>query len=157
MRRLIVYASQHGCTEEVAQKLKKYWKEVSVLVNMKYIKNIDLNLYDQVVVGGSIHAGQIQKSINGFCEANRETLLSKPLGLFLCCMEEKKAQAQFDAAYDVALRRHALATGVLGGAFNFSRMNFLERFIVKKVSGVTESVKKWDEAAIRAFAEAMMR
>ena len=44
--------------------------------------------YGAVVVGGSVHAGKIQKSVRAFCDRNLETLKGKRRGLFLCRMEE---------------------------------------------------------------------
>jgi len=85
-------------------------------------------------------------------------LKQKTLGLFLCCMEKgKKAQEQFDAAFSKGLRAHAAAQGLFGGEFDFSRMNFLERKIVKKVAGVEGSVSRISEEAIELFAADLVR
>ena len=68
-------------------------------------------------------------------------------------MEEgETAQKQFDEAYPAELRDHATASGFFGGAFNFERMNFLEKAIVKKVAKVSESVSKIRDDNILQFA-----
>ena len=38
------------------------------------------------------------------------------------------------------LRKHASAKGLFGGEFDFSKMTFPEKFIVKKISGVNKNI-----------------
>jgi menaquinone-dependent protoporphyrinogen oxidase len=139
MKTIIVYATSHGTTESVAEQIKSKLQGEVDLANIKKQKKIDLNGYDQVVIGGSIHAGMIQSSIKSFCEKNSATLLQKKLALFLTCMDEEKATAQFEKAFPEQLRAHAITHKLTGGEFKLEKMNFFQRAIVKKVSGITES------------------
>ena len=153
MNFLIVYATRHGCAEEAAEKLQKELSGEVELINLKKSFPTDLTEFETVIIGGSIHAGQIQKVIKKFYRKNIEVLKQKRLGLYLCCMEEgETAQKQFDEAYPAELRDHATASGFFGGAFNFERMNFLEKAIVKKVAKVSESVSKIRDDNILQFA-----
>lgn len=156
MKTIIIYASHHGCTGKAAKILAEKLKSDVVVVNLKDNKNPDLKDFDNVIIGGSIHAGRIQDKVKNFCLKNLAVLKEKRLGLFLCCMEEgEKAQKQFNEAYPAELRGHASITGLFGGEFNFDRMNFLERAIVKKVAGITSSVSKIKEDEIHRFAAAL--
>ena len=157
MKTLIVYISKHGCTETCAQKLaEKLDGEVEIL-NMKKSPPVELSEFDAIVVGGSIHAGQIQKVVKKFCENNMAMLLKKKLGLFICCMEEgENAQKQLETAYPAELRQHASALGLFGGEFNFEKMNFMERAIVKKIANIDKSVSKIFDDNIDAFAKKMI-
>jgi menaquinone-dependent protoporphyrinogen oxidase len=156
MDTLIVYASSHGCTETAAKKLIPRIKGQVTLINIKKDPLPDVTVFDPIIIGGSIHAGQIQGKIKKFCVQNLDTLLQKKVGLFLCCMEEgDKRQEQFDNAYPAQLRNHAKATGFFGGEFNFDKMNFLQRAIIKKIAKVSENVSKVDEDKIIEFAETM--
>ena len=102
------------------------------LVNLKNKRNPDISSHDTIIVGGSIHAGTVQKGIQRFCEKNREMLLQKTLGLYLCHMQEDEtAQKQFEGAYPEDLRAHAAAKGLFGGEFDFKKKNFIERKIVR--------------------------
>ncbi|MCK5056889.1 MAG: hypothetical protein KAT34_09555 [Candidatus Aminicenantes bacterium] len=47
------------------------------------------------------------------------------------------------------------AAGLFGGEFNFYMMNFLEKAIVKKVAGVTDSISKIKGDQINQFAAAI--
>jgi menaquinone-dependent protoporphyrinogen oxidase len=152
MAAIIVYKSQHGCTEMCANELAKNLKDDATLVNLKKMPDADITEYETVLIGGSIHVGRIQKAVKLFCEKNFDTLLTKRIGLFICCMEEgEKAREEFDSAFPEQLREHAKATGIFGGAFNFDRMNFIEKTIVKKVANIDKSVSKVNEDAIGEF------
>lgn len=156
MNTLIIYATRHGCTEKAVRILEDKLDGGVAAVNLKENKNPDLSNFDNIIIGGSIHAGQIQGKIKKFYRKNFAVLEQKRLGLFLCCMEEgETAQKQFDESYPVELRDHASATGLFGGEFNLNMMNAFERAIVKKVAGVTDSVSKIKEDQIHQFAAAM--
>ena len=101
--------------------------------------------------------GTIQKGVKKFCEHNQTLLLSKPLGLFICCMtpEPEKRRQEFDLAFSPELRAHSRANGILGGEFLFEKMNFLERMVVKKVAKTDHSVSDIDTSAVRTFTEAL--
>jgi menaquinone-dependent protoporphyrinogen oxidase len=153
MSTLIFYATRHGCTEKAAEILKSKLDDDVTIINLKKNKKPDLSVFDTIIIGGSIHAGQMQGNLKKFCLKNLDSLMKKPLGLFLCCMEEgEKAQQQFDEAYPQELRNHASATGLFGGAFDFDRMNFFERAIVKKVAKIDTSVSNIKEENIQLFA-----
>ncbi|MBU8922224.1 MAG: flavodoxin domain-containing protein [Bacteroidales bacterium] len=153
---MIIYMTHHDCAEKAAKMLKDRLGEGAEVVNLKKNGPVRLEDYDTVIIGGSIHAGQVQRKLRKFCEKNRMILVRKNLGLYLCCMEEgEKAQVQFDAAFDEVLRNHATAQGLFGGEFDFSRMNFLEKKVIKKVADITESVSKIDESKIARFVESI--
>ncbi len=153
MKTLIVYDTKHGCTQSAAATLKSLLRDDVTVVHVKERSGLDLNTFDVVIVGGSIHAGRVQGRIKKFCEENLAVLEKKRLGLYLCCMYEgEKATAQFEGAFPEKLREHAVAVGLFGGVVDFDKMNFVERAIVKKVSGVSETVSNVKEDAIEQFA-----
>jgi len=153
MNTLITYITRHGSTETASQILEKSLGENVTRLNLKKDKMPSLEDFDTIILGASIHAGQVQGKMKKFIEQNKTTLLKKKLGLFLCCMEEgEKAESQFQAAFPGELREHATASGLFGGEFNFDKMNFFEKWIVKKVAKVTEPVSNIKEKNIQEFA-----
>jgi menaquinone-dependent protoporphyrinogen oxidase len=154
---LIIYASRHGCTEHAVEILQKQLSGDKKCYNLKDKPNVSFAAYDRVIVGGSIHAGKIQRSVKNFCKKYQESLVEKQLGLFICCMDNEKALEQFNNAYPQPLRDHALAAGLFGGAFCFERMNFIEKAIIKKISGLEDSVDKLNIKSISEFVQMMER
>jgi len=158
MKTLIAYATSRGCTERAANELKKCLDDETVMVNLKKDAQPDLSSFERVIIGGSIHAGQIQKRVKEFCAKNLVELQNKELGLFICCMEEGDvARKQLLEAYPEELIQYAKATAFFGGEFDFERMNFVQKMIVKKVAHVRYSTSKVDHEAIRMFSKRMDR
>lgn len=155
MKTAIVYATKHGTTEKVANMLKELNPENTEIFNLNMVKDIDLSLFDKVILGGSIHAGTIQKKIKSFYEKHMSELGQKPLGLFLSCLEEDKAQEQFNLAFPEALRLHSKSNRITGGEVIIDKMNFMEKFMMRKIGGIRESVSKLKHDEISKLAEEM--
>jgi menaquinone-dependent protoporphyrinogen oxidase len=153
MKSLIVYCSSHGTTEKAVRFLSEGLKGEVLAVDLKREKvKYDLRDYDTVIIGGSIHVGNIQRKIKQFISHNLVPLLEKEVGLFLCCMRDgETAIEQFNNAFPQELRKNSAAMGLFGGEFLLSEMNFLEKQIVKKVSGATIDQSNLDYDAIKEF------
>ncbi|MCG6189152.1 flavodoxin domain-containing protein [Maribellus maritimus] len=156
MKTLISYSTSHGCTENTARELKEHLGGEVQLANLKDNPNPELEKFDRIIIGGSIHAGQIQKRVKDFCAKNMDELKAKELGLFICCMEEgENAQKQLRNAFPEELHEVAKSTAIFGGEFDFEKMNFFEKMVVKKVAKVKASTSKIDHQAIQKFSKRM--
>ena len=149
MQTAIIYASSHGTTEKVAKQIQhELGAENAHLFNLKSTKTIDLSQFDTLVIGGSIHAGQMQGKVKRFCKNNMVDLLQKRVGLFMVGMNEPEFENEFNNAFPELLRKHAITSKCVGGEFLFEKMNFIEKLIVKKVSGITNNISKINEEKI---------
>ncbi len=156
MKFAIIYATKHGCTDKCVHTLANNLDDNTVLFNIENDKIININDYDSIILGGSIHAGTINKKLFGFMEKNLDILLQKELGLFICCMfEGDQALDQFRNAFPEALRNKTKAHGFFGGELAIEKMNLFEKAIIKKVANIEESVSKINYSNIKAFAEKM--
>jgi len=153
MKTAIIYMSKHGSTEKMVEMLKTKLIDSEIdVINLKEKKSPDISKYADIIIGGSIHVGTIQKRITKLIEKNMNILLNKKIALFLCCMyEDEKRIEQFNNSFPEELRNHSSANGLFGGEFVFEKMNFLEKTIVKKVSEYSSTVSKIDEKAIDEF------
>ncbi len=159
MKTAIIYISKHGTTERVAGLISEKISGSTDLINLRYEKNPDISTYDGIILGGSIHAGMVQKRLKRFCENNKEALLDRRLGLFICGMEPDaaKLESEFQNAFSSDLRQRAISQGVMGGEFRFEKMNFLEKAIIKKIAGISESVSKINHTAIETFVSGFLK
>lgn len=156
MKTLIIYATHHGCAERAAHLIAKELPGETVVCDIDKDPKVEIDAFETIVVGGSIHAGRVQRKVTRFVNANLAALAQKRLGLFLCCMYEgDKAKRQLEAAFPAELCAKAAALGLFGGAFDFDKMNFVERAVVKKVAGVGASVSTFDEEKVVRFAAAL--
>jgi len=149
MKTAIIFATTHGTSEKVANMISlKLGQENCTLINIKKSPKIDLSGYGQFVIGGSIHAGNIQSSIRNFIKQNTSSILEKRVALYLCYMNEPDFDSQIERAFPENIRNHALSIKGVGGEFVIEKMNFMQRFLVRKISGVTESTSKINETNI---------
>ncbi|WFA09360.1 flavodoxin domain-containing protein [Tissierella sp. Yu-01] len=156
MDTLIVYASKHGCTEKCAELLSKELIGKVDIINLKKAMYTDISKYDKVIIGGSIYIGKIQKEVTEFCSKNLDKLKKKRIGLFICAMQGADIiNTELNSNFNSELIKIADAKECFGGEFIFERMNFLEKFIVKKVSKVTSSKSNILEGNIHKLAQAM--
>ncbi|MCK5029636.1 MAG: flavodoxin domain-containing protein [Bacteroidales bacterium] len=153
MKIAIIYSTKHGCTDKCSQTLSNEIGTNTTLINLELTSDINLTEFDTIIIGGSIHAGMINRKIKKFVEKNMNTLLVKKIGLFLCCLfDGEKALQQFHDAYPETLRNKAIAHGLFGGELDFDKMNFFEKAIVKKVANVEKSTSLINYNNIKDFA-----
>ncbi len=153
MSTVIIYSTRHGATRKCAE-LLKFKLFGAVLADLKENPEFDFSGYDAVIIGGSVQAGSVKRNLKKFCEKNKKELLKKKLGLFICCMYEgREAEEQIKKNFPGELFERACAKDYFGGIFDFNKMNFLERFIIKQAVKVKESVYKIKEERITSFAE----
>jgi len=140
MKTILIYASIHGTTEKVAHYIAKYLADVTV-VRLSNSSDISISEYDRVILGGSIHMGNVQSAIKTFCAKHRRELLSKPVALFVCGMEKEvqKQEEELRKAFPDDINKHALTKAFVGGEFLFEKMSFIQRMIIKKIAHTDQS------------------
>lgn len=152
MKTAIIYASSHGTTAKAASLLSEKLDGDVAIINLKKTKLPEINQYEAIILGGSIHAGMMQRKVTKFMKLKENELMTKKIGLFLCCMHEgDQANAQFELAYPEKLRNHSKANSLFGGEFKFGEMNFLEKTIIKKMKGDTVDASTFNEEALSEF------
>jgi len=154
MKKAILYTSSHGTTAKIAAILaEKLGNENVDLIDLGRSDIPEIEGYSQIILGTSIHAGQPSRKMQKFCASYSKSLLSKPLALYVCGMEAdpEKRKQEFNTAFSEDFRNHASASGFLGGEFLFEKMNFFEKFIIKKISKTDKSVSSIDYPNIELF------
>ncbi len=152
MKSVVIFSSRYGSTARAAAALAQ--RVGADLVDIGKSKP-NLNSYDKVIVGGPIFAGSLPANLKKFCTENQTALLSKRLGLFICCAREgQEAVDQLNAAFPAELTSHASVSAVLGGAVILEKHNFLIKALLKKV-GLTESFSRLNEDALNSLVGAV--
>lgn len=158
MNILVAYATKYGCTEKCVNMLSVNLKgndsSVSV-VDLGSKQKIVLSEYDTVIIGGPITAGKINAKVKKFCESSLSELLKKKIGLFICGAAAEEAQKELSDNFPQELLNVAAAKGYFGYEFNFEKMNFAMRAIIKKISKIDKSVYNILEDNIKEFAISM--
>ena len=154
MKTLIIYASKHGCTEKCSRLLMDKLNGEVKIVDIKKERVPELALFDNIIIGGSVYIGKIQKEVKQFCLKNISVLKKKKLGFFICCMSENDiAEKEIDTSFPEELLTNAVARGYFGGEFIFKKMNVFERFIIKKISKTDKDSSTISKENINKFAQ----
>lgn len=152
---LITYSTKYGFTKMCAQLLAKKFNQNVELCDLKH-NNPDISQFDKIIIGGSIYAGRIRKPVSVFCNKNKDILKEKKIGLFICGLAEKDdAKKQLEACFPKELLDAAVCKECFGGEYDFNKMNFMERTIIKKISGSDKNQSRLNEENINYFVEQM--
>lgn len=142
LKTLIVYCSNHGFSEKCANILKEKLGDNTDLANLKSKKVEGMDEYDTIIIGGSIHAGKIQKQLKQFLSQNENFLMSKKIGLYLCCADHEKYDAYFESEIPQSILNNAFIKVHLGHAYYMDKLNFMFKAMIKKFANIEESQEK---------------
>ncbi|MFA9378957.1 MAG: flavodoxin domain-containing protein [Lachnotalea sp.] len=155
MKSIIIYATRYGTTAEVAKRIQKELGDNCTIVNIITENVPSLDTFDNLILGGSIYIGKVQKKLTLFVMANLKQLLTKKVGLYLCAgaQMQEELDKELLAAFPQELLDHAIIKGLLGCAYTFEKMRFFDRLIMKKIIGNTVSTAKYYDDRIASFAQ----
>jgi menaquinone-dependent protoporphyrinogen oxidase len=142
MSTLVVYASKHGATQGIAERIAAKLGEAGQEAEARSVEAVDdLTSYEAFVVGSAVYAGHWQKEASAFVQRNRTVLASRPVWLFssgplgteatdgkgrdLTVAAEPKEMAEFEGA--IGPKGHR----VFFGALDPGKLGFSERAIRK--------------------------
>jgi menaquinone-dependent protoporphyrinogen oxidase len=137
---LIVYGTRYGATEstseEIAKVLRAEGQEVKV-VNAKKEKVKDVSAYDLIIVGSGMQMGKWTGEPEKFLDQFQKELAAKKLAVFVSSaaqalneyekksVEIEKARKQYLEAVVAKYDLHPVSMVILGGVWDFNKMNFL--------------------------------
>lgn len=155
MKTLITYSSRYGTSEKVARLLADRLPGDVHVQDVVERPDVDWAVVDHVIVGSSIRMGKIQDEMTAWLHINESELLKRPLGLYLCAGTPTAAERkrELEAAYRDALRAHAYFVEVVGSGYDFERMGFLDKAIVRMMAKQTVSSLNLDEAMLDELVE----
>lgn len=148
MKTLIVYATKYGFTADCVEQLKTKLKGHTEAVNIAKGTMPALSDFDNVIIGGSIYIGKVNKKLTEFCANNLDTLLSKRVALFLCCGMAEDFDKSLAASFPEALRKNAVAAECFGGELNTEKMGFADKLITKQIKKMTAKENKPEPAPL---------
>ncbi|MDW7667943.1 MAG: flavodoxin domain-containing protein [Bacillota bacterium] len=154
MKTLIAYATKRGFTKKCAELLSEKLEGTVEIADIKKSKNMDISSYENIIIGGSVYIGKIRKEVPDFYDRNMDKLLNKNIGLFICGLAEGEVvKKELEACFPDKLSERALVIDIFGGEYNFDKMNFIEKTVIKKIANTTENQEVLHLDRIEKFAE----
>ncbi len=149
---LVVYATSVGSTIEVAQAIGKILAAGGAAVDVKPVKNaVSLKDYQAVVLGSAIRRGAVLPELMDFAKTNKEELKNIPVACFIVCiiLREDSDQNRAKAASYIKPLQGELSfvdVGFFTGKLDYSRLNFIDAFIIKYFIGTPEGdLRDWQK------------
>jgi menaquinone-dependent protoporphyrinogen oxidase len=174
MKTLIVFASKHGGTRIVAEKIAKaitlpemqfpeiQSSEISSSITNQFLicelgKNTipNMNQFDCIIVGGPVFAGTIQKEVSSFVKDNLDVLLTKKIGLFIAGLKNSESKEAFSANVPEALVKHAAAKEMTGGICDPKTLGFFLKVLMRAITKTSKYHCTISDEKIKRFAAAL--
>jgi len=137
---LILFSSKKGATKKVADLINDRL-ENSRTVNINK-ETPNLNDYENIYIGTPIYIGMINKKIKKFISENKELLIRKNIKVFLVGMNETEIDNVITNNFPDGISSKANIVHV-GGAYYFEKLNFLQKIVVKKITGITKTTESF--------------
>lgn len=160
---LLLYASQDGQTLKIMQFIEHCLRDTKACeLKDLYKDDIDLKAYDQVVIGGAVRYGHLNKKLYQFIERNANTLTNMPNAFFcvnLTARKEGKDTPETSVYMKTFLKRSVWQPqrlAVFAGALKYPQYKLFDRLmiqlIMKITGGETDPSKEveytnWDKVA----------
>jgi menaquinone-dependent protoporphyrinogen oxidase len=163
-RTLVIYASKHGSTEEVARWIGSHLRDAGHEVDVRDAAIApDVEPYDAVIVGGSLYMGRWHADARGFLRRHRAALEERALAVFalgpLTLEGDQGADSrkQLDNAL-THLGVHPQFVTVFGGVVDPKKLHFPFNRMPATDARDSSEIEAWaNEVAVRftayAFAE----
>ncbi len=163
---LVTYASKHGATQGIAERIAEKLRLLGKQVEVQPIKAVrTVGAYEAIVIGAAAYYGSWMKEASEFVRSNRESLASRPVWMFSSGpvgegevdekgQDKRKVAAPKEfAEFSAAIRPREQQ--VFFGVVNRSKMGFAERMFANLPAGRTllpeGDFRDWPE--IDAWAE----
>lgn len=152
MRVLVTYASKHGSTHEVAERIALTIRDSGAAVETRPVsQDADLSLFDAFVIGSSIYYGRWMREANEFVERNRSALAGRMVWLFSVGPLGHLAKTEPPEVVGFAETMNVRGHQVFSGTLNAKQLSIVERAIVNGVKAEYGDFRDWSQ--IKAWAE----
>jgi menaquinone-dependent protoporphyrinogen oxidase len=130
-RALVAYASKHGSTREVAERVASVLRAAGLAVDVMPAAEVGhLRGYDAVVLGGALYAGRLHKDARKFLARHEDRLSVRTFAVFalgpktLDPAEVASSRTQLDRALKAVPHVEPASVAIFGGVIDPSTLRF---------------------------------
>jgi menaquinone-dependent protoporphyrinogen oxidase len=130
-RVLVAYASKHGSTREVAERVAEVMRGAGLDVDVMAAADVGLlRGYDTVVLGGALYTGRLHKDARRFLARHREALSVRSVAVFamgpksLEPSEVSGSRGQLDRALAKTPEIEPTSVAIFGGVVDPGKLRF---------------------------------
>lgn len=169
MRVLIVYASTHGHTAKIAERIADAMRAAGADVDVQTAHDAAgarPHDYDAVVVGASVHGGHHQREVVAWAEHHRTSLSRLPSAFFSVCLaaaedtaESREATRGYRDDFEERTGWTPARSATFAGALQYREYDFPTRLVMRLLmhrgqhpTDVSRDYEYTDWAAVDRFA-----
>lgn len=143
---IIIFSTTDGHTRKISQYLQQVIEQQDnkvTLVSIDEEADIELQLFDKIVIGASIRYGKHHVKVYDFIESNLQTLNKLPSAFFSVNVVARKAEKNLPDTNpyvkkfltQIAWKPKQLA--VFAGKINYKKYRMLDRFMIRLIMFMT--------------------
>lgn len=156
---LLTYASRSGSTAEIGERIAEVLRTAGADVDLLPVGQVeDLEGYSAVILGSAIYYGSWRKEAEKFLIGQESALKENKVWFFSSGPAGAGDPVELLDGWmfppnmqEIADRIKPRGTAVFHGVLNERNLNFLERFILKRMGAPMGDFRDWD--LIRGWAE----
>lgn len=155
---LVAYASKHGSTKEIAQRIAEVLSGAGLDVEFQDVEDVgEPTKHRAIVLGVAMYMGAWRKSARRFLQDHADALADKDVWLFVSgptgegdaeeLMDGHTVQPVLEPVLECIQPRDVV---VFHGNLDMDALGWFERFVIRSVKAETGDFRDWD--AIEAWA-----
>ena len=152
MKKIFIYSSSNGQSLKICETLNE--EKESLILNIDRINSVNLDNFDQIIIGASVKYGDHNKKIYNFVKNNKILLKRKKTVFFsvnATARKPEKNKPNTNPYITKFLKKTNWKPdhiGVFAGKIDFPNYNFLEKYIIKFImwitNGPTDTTKTYE-------------
>lgn len=146
---LVVYASKHGATRGIAERITRTFQRLGMEAEFQPADAVtNLQAHSAVVIGSAIYYGSWMKDAMEFVGHNRATLAKLPVWLFSSGplgVEVKDEEPQPKDLSELQKMLNPRDHHIFFGALDPDKLTFMERMVVKGIHAPVGDYRDWNE------------
>ena len=143
---LIIYSSTDGQTKIICEKIKNFSKnsESIKLISLEEANNLNLQSYEDIIIGASIRYGKHNKNLYKFISSNKETLEKKRSTFFSVNVVARKPEKNTPETNPYMKKFLKISNwkpdklGVFAGKVNYPNYGFFDKYIIRFIMFITK-------------------
>ena len=152
MNVLVTYATKHGATAEIAERIAQTLTEYDISTELLPVTaEIDLSNYSTVILGSAVYMGAWRKEAVRFLQNNEQLLQERHVWLFSSgptgegdpneLLKDWQFPKQIKGSID---RIQPEEIAVFHGELDPGELNLFERFVIRNVKAPTGDFRDWE-------------
>ena len=143
---LIIYSSTDGQTKTICEKIKSFSKnsESIKLISLEEASDLNLQSYEDIIIGASIRYGKHSKNLYKFISSNKETLEKKKSTFFSVNVVARKPEKNTPETNPYMQKFLKISNwkpnklGVFAGKVNYPNYGFFDKYIIRLIMFITK-------------------